>query len=92
MFSNTNILLVRHGEKPGNPGKDDPKDGPNLSPAGWQRAESYVGYFQNFTAVAIDGSGLTRQVSIDYVFAAADNFPDILPAPSYRIGLRRCPD
>ena len=74
MFNNTNILLVRHGEKPGDPGKDDPKDGPNLSPAGWLRAESYVGYFQNFTAAAVDGSGLTEQVPIDYVFAAADSF------------------
>ena len=74
MLSNTNILLVRHGEKPGDPGKDDPKDGPNLSPAGWQRAEAYIAYFENFAAVAVDGSAQTKQVPIDYVFAAADNY------------------
>ena len=74
MLSNTNILLVRHGEKPGDPGKDDPKDGPNLSPAGWQRAEAYVAYFENFAAVAVDGSAQAKQLPIDYVFAAADNY------------------
>ena len=55
MFTNTSILVVRHGEKPGDPGTDDVKDGPNLSPQGWQRAQAYVGYFQKFTAVALDG-------------------------------------
>ena len=72
MFTNTSILVVRHGEKPGDPGTDDVKDGPNLSPQGWQRAQAYVGYFQKFTAVALDGK--TEQMAIDYVFAAADDY------------------
>jgi hypothetical protein len=74
MFTNSNILLVRHGEKPGDPGQDDPGDGPNLSATGWQRAGAYGSYFQTFTAVAVDGSGNTKSVPIDYVFAAADNY------------------
>jgi hypothetical protein len=74
MFSNTSILLVRHGEKPGDPGTDAISDGPNLSPAGWLRAAAYVDYFQQYTAVAVDGSGHTKDLPIDYVIAAADNY------------------
>jgi hypothetical protein len=74
MFANTNILLVRHAEKPGNPGADDIADGPNLSPAGWNRAQAYVGYFQNFKAGSVDPPGQTKPLPIDYVFAASDNY------------------
>ena len=31
MFIDTTILLVRHAEKPGDPGLDAPEDGPNLT-------------------------------------------------------------
>lgn len=58
MPSNTNILLIRHGEKP--------QAGTGLSPAGQARAQAYVAYFQNY---AIGGTTL----KIDYVFAAADS-------------------
>jgi hypothetical protein len=74
MFSNTSILLIRHGEKPGDPGKDDPNDGPNLSTPGWQRAQAYASYFQDFQAADVGSSGKTRALPIDYVFAAADNY------------------
>lgn len=74
MFINTNVLLVRHGEKPGNPGSDDANDGPNLSPAGWLRAAAYVEYFQQFTATSVDGSDQSKPLLIDYVIAAADDY------------------
>lgn len=32
------ILIIRHGEKPGDPAKDSPDDGPDLSPRGFERA------------------------------------------------------
>ena len=34
------IIMVRHGEKPGDPGKDSDSDGPDLSPKGYIRANA----------------------------------------------------
>jgi hypothetical protein len=42
MLKNTNILIIRHGEKP-----FDGTDG--LTLAGQARAQAYVSYFQNYT-------------------------------------------
>jgi len=78
MLSNTTILLVRHGEKPGDPGSDNKSDGPGLSPAGQARAQAYVEYFADFTASSADGSRSTK-VELEWVFATADN-----PGTSYR--------
>jgi hypothetical protein len=74
IFTNTNVLLVRHAEKPGNPGSDDAKDGPNLSPAGWDRAAAYVSYFGEFTARSVGGSNRSKPLRVDQVFAAADDY------------------
>ena len=52
------ILIIRHAEKPA--------FGPELSPAGERRAESYVQYFTNFT---VD----SQPLHIDYLIAAADS-------------------
>jgi broad specificity phosphatase PhoE len=41
MLKNTNILIIRHGEKP-----FDGSDG--LTPAGQARAQAYISYFQNY--------------------------------------------
>ena len=51
------VLIIRHGEKP--------DTGRDLSPAGQQRAEAYVHYFQEFT---VD----SKQLTPDAVFAAKD--------------------
>jgi hypothetical protein len=75
MFIETSILLIRHAEKPGNPAQDALTDGPNLSKDGWKRAQAYVGYFQGFKAAPVDSSGKPKQLPIDYVFAAADDYP-----------------
>lgn len=32
------VLIIRHGEKPGDPGLDSDADGPDLSPEGYKRA------------------------------------------------------
>lgn len=74
MFIDTTILLVRHGEKPGDPGLDAPQDGPNLSPAGWQRAQAYVGYFNQFVATSLDADSQARPIAVDYIFASADHY------------------
>src|SRR3954469_16155659 len=75
MFIETSILLVRHAEKPGNPAEDAATDGPNLSKDGWKRAKAYVGYFQDYKAAPVDSSGKPKQLPIDFVFAAADDYP-----------------
>ena len=58
MPKNTNILLIRHAEKP-----TDDKD-PTLAVAGQERAQAYVIYFQNFP----DESS---PIKLDYLFATA---------------------
>ena len=52
------VLIIRHAEKP--------SSGFDLTPVGYQRANAYVHYFQNFT---IDG----KPVTLDHLFAAADS-------------------
>jgi hypothetical protein len=52
------ILIIRHAEKP--------KTGPELTPAGMQRADAYVNYFKNYQ---ID----SQPLKLDYIFAAADS-------------------
>lgn len=56
-LANTDILIIRHGEKP--------SEGKMLSPAGEARAKAYVKYFES---LKIDG----RQVRIDSIFATAE--------------------
>jgi hypothetical protein len=60
MPTNTNVLMIRHAEKP-----DDDKD-PTLAVPGQERAQAYLVYFQNY---AIG----TRPVRLDYIFAAKDS-------------------
>lgn len=78
MLKSTTILIVRHGEKPGDPGTDSQSDGPGLSPTGQARAQAYSEYFADFTAASVDGSQF-RKVELQWVFATADN-----PGTSYR--------
>jgi hypothetical protein len=58
MPKNTNILMIRHAEKP--------HSGTGLTVAGQERAQAYVIYFQNYLL----NSNL---VKFDYLFAAADS-------------------
>ncbi len=58
MPRNTNILLIRHAEKP--------TKGAGLSVAGEERAQAYVVYFQNFS---ID----SQPVKLDHIFSSADS-------------------
>ena len=60
MLKNTNILMIRHAEKP-----NDSND-PTLSLSGKERARAYVVYFQNFT---VD----SKMIELDYLFAAKDS-------------------
>lgn len=78
MLKNSTILLVRHGEKPGDPAMDAAADGPGLSPEGQARAQAYVGYFDDFQASSPDGSQ-SKTAKPQWVFATADN-----PGTSYR--------
>ncbi|MBV8882498.1 MAG: hypothetical protein JO235_00645 [Chroococcidiopsidaceae cyanobacterium CP_BM_RX_35] len=64
MPTNTNILMIRHAEKP--------DSGQSLSELGQQRAEAYVSYFQNFK---IGGTN----IKLDYLFAAANSFESHRP-------------
>ena len=58
MPKNTNILMIRHGEKP--------DSGTGLAVPGQERAQAYVIYFQNYS---LDSNLL----KLDYLFAAADS-------------------
>jgi hypothetical protein len=58
MPKNTNILLVRHAEKP--------DSGPDLAVAGRERALAYIAFFQNYS---LNGASL----KFDFLFAAADS-------------------
>jgi hypothetical protein len=72
MLENSTILLIRHGEKPGDPCADDVKGGDvHLSPAGQERAQAYVKYFERYAAQPV-GSGEPLPVNLDCVFAAAN--------------------
>lgn len=63
-LANTTILIVRHAEKP--------DSGTGLTPAGEQRAQAYVSYFENFD---LDGT----RVQPDYLIAAADSSSSMRP-------------
>ncbi len=71
MLADCTVLLVRHGEKPGDPCEDG-DGGAGLSPAGQARAQAYAVYFQNYVAQAVDGSG-SKPVALDRLFAAKDS-------------------
>jgi phosphohistidine phosphatase SixA len=58
MPKNTNILMVRHAEKP--------DSGKHLSVTGQERAHAYAVYFQNYV---LNGTLLR----LDYIFATADS-------------------
>ncbi|HYI96997.1 MAG TPA: hypothetical protein VEX68_25870 [Bryobacteraceae bacterium] len=58
MPKNTNILMVRHAEKP--------DSGTGLAVAGQERAQAYSIYFQNYS---LNSSSL----KLNYLFAAADS-------------------
>ena len=58
MPNNTNILMIRHAEKP--------DSGTGLSVIGQERAQAYVIYFQNYLL----GSNIVKW---DYLFAAANS-------------------
>lgn len=54
----TNIILIRHAEKP--------NSGPGLAIAGEERAQAYVVFFQN---LRISG----KPITFDYIFSCADS-------------------
>jgi len=58
---NGTVLIIRHAEKP-----PDGDPDPGLTPAGVERANKYVKYFQPFN----DGG---KSMTINYVFAAKDS-------------------
>lgn len=60
MPKNTNILLIRHAEKPS--GANDP----TLAVAGQQRAQAYIVYFRNFPNEA-------NPIKLDYLFASRNS-------------------
>ncbi len=75
MPQNTNILMIRHGEKPSS-GKD-------LTVAGQARAQAYVIYFQNYVLQSTSSSPAPLKLS--FLFAAADSSssdrPDLTITP-----------
>jgi phosphohistidine phosphatase SixA len=60
MPTSTNVLLIRHAEKP-----TDDKDR-TLAVPGQERAQAYVVYFQSYPSVS-------QPLRLDYVFAAQDS-------------------
>jgi hypothetical protein len=77
VLANAAIMLVRHGEKPGDPCKEHSRFLRGLSRAGQRRAEAYVHYFRNY--VARSAGEDTRSIMPDHLFAAADT-----PGKSHR--------
>jgi hypothetical protein len=57
MPRNTNVFIIRHGEKPAS--------GPGLTTAGQARAQAYAVYFQHYAINA-------NPIKLNYLFAAAD--------------------
>ena len=64
MPCNTNILMIRHAERP--------DKGAGLSVAGQARAQAYIIYFQNYLVN-------NKHLSINYLFASADSAESIRP-------------
>ena len=61
---NTNILMIRHAERP--------DKGTGLSVAGQARAQAYIVYFQNYLIA-------NKHLTINYLFASADSAESIRP-------------
>jgi hypothetical protein len=73
MLRDATVLLIRHGEKPGNPGIDSVEDGTDLSQPGRERAHAYVAFFHPYTATEAPGKGKAHMtVEPDGLFAAKD--------------------
>ncbi|MGH6822441.1 MAG: hypothetical protein ACREC4_02955, partial [Methylocella sp.] len=65
MPKKTNILMIRHGEKP--------DSGKGLTVSGQERAQAYVIYFQNYTVQSIPSASPPGQIKLNYLFAAEDS-------------------
>lgn len=61
-LANSNVLLIRHAEKP--------DSGSGLSPAGQSRAEAYVDYFKTYTLAGTDAG---VPLPLEHIFAAAES-------------------
>jgi hypothetical protein len=72
MLANATILLVRHGEKPGDPCAKDKKGDVDLSDVGQQRAQLYVQYFETYVATTVDNSE-SAAIKLNDLFAAANS-------------------
>jgi hypothetical protein len=73
MLKDATVLLIRHGEKPGNPGIDSVEDGTDLSQAGRERAHAYVAFFQPYTATEARKGKAHTTIEPDGLFAAKDS-------------------
>lgn len=66
MPKNTNILLIRHGEKP--------PSGDELAVPGRERAQAYVSYFQNYMIQTTSTSlSSPTPIKLNYLFATANS-------------------
>jgi hypothetical protein len=59
---NTNVLMIRHGEKP--------DSGKGLAVAGQERAQAYIIYFQTYS---LQPSSNSSPIKLSYLFAAANS-------------------
>jgi hypothetical protein len=74
MLKNATILLIRHGEKPGDPAIDRIEDGTFLIPAGRERALAYIAYFQSLLITDVhDSKDGAYPFDADALFAAQDS-------------------
>ena len=72
MLENSTILMVRHGEKPGDPCAKDTEGDVDLSSQGEDRAQAYIGYFESYVAWTVDNSQ-SEDIALQYLFAAANS-------------------
>lgn len=73
MLKNATILLIRHGEKPGDPAIDKVEDGTYLTQAGRERALAYIAFFQPHLISDVSGKGAAYPFEPDALFAARDS-------------------
>jgi hypothetical protein len=73
MLKDATVLLIRHGEKPGNPGIDRVEDGTDLSQPGRERAHAYVAFFQPYSATEAGTGKAHTKIEPDGLFAAKDS-------------------